>query len=102
VVLTDGRKDTREYKRFRIRRNPPAGGPNDFAMMAEVVTRRFSHPEWTLPDLLVIDGGKGQLSATMEALSKLVIPSEVEGSTTHISIEKDLPPQRDPAKRAVT
>jgi excinuclease ABC subunit C len=60
VVLTDGRKDTGEYKRFRIRRE---NAPNDPAMIAEVVTRRFSHPEWPTPDLLVIDGGKGQVRA---------------------------------------
>jgi excinuclease ABC subunit C len=64
VVLTDGRKDTGEYKRFRIRRD---NAPNDTAMIAEVVTRRFSHPEWPEPDLLVIDGGKGQVRAAKNA-----------------------------------
>lgn len=68
VVLTNGNKDTSQYKRFRIRRNPPAGGPNDVAMMAEVITRRLSHQEWPFPDLLVIDGGKPQISAAMKAM----------------------------------
>ncbi len=73
VVLTDGQKDTSEYKRFRIRME---NSPNDFAMMAEVVTRRFSHPEWPTPDLLVIDGGKGQVTAAQNALgsSSTAIP----------------------------
>jgi excinuclease ABC subunit C len=64
VVLTDGHTDTGEYKRFRIRR---VSSPNDPAMIAEVVTRRFSHPEWPAPDLLVIDGGKGQVRAAESA-----------------------------------
>ncbi len=71
VVLTDGKKDTSQYKRFRIRRNPPTGGaPNDVAMMSEVISRRLKHPEWPLPDLLVIDGGKPQLSAAMTTMQQ--------------------------------
>lgn len=80
VVLTNGKKDTAEYKRFRIRRK---NVPNDFAMIAEVVTRRFSHTEWPMPDLLVIDGGKGQVMAALQTLA--IILSErkrVEGSTS--------------------
>lgn len=63
VVLTAGHKDTGQYKRFRIRRE---NTPNDFAMMAEVITRRFTHSEWPKPDLIVIDGGKGQIQAVKE------------------------------------
>lgn len=65
VVLSEGRKDTNEYRRFHIRLKQ---APNDFAMIAEVVERRFSHPEWSKPDLLVIDGGKGQLGAAESSL----------------------------------
>jgi excinuclease ABC subunit C len=64
VILTDGRPDTSQYRRFRIRRE---NAPNDTAMIAEVVTRRFSHSEWPKPDLLVIDGGKGQVRAAQNA-----------------------------------
>jgi len=60
VVLTDGRKDTSEYKRFRIRQE---NVPNDTAMIAEVVTRRLAHSEWPKPGLIIIDGGKGQITA---------------------------------------
>ncbi|KKU87304.1 hypothetical protein A3A64_00225 [Candidatus Gottesmanbacteria bacterium RIFCSPLOWO2_01_FULL_48_11] len=70
VVLTDGKKDTSQYRRFRIRRK---NLPNDVAMIAEVVARRLSHPEWPYPDLLVVDGGKGQVKAAQQALS-LTIP----------------------------
>lgn len=68
VVLTGGRKDTGEYRRFRIRREQT---PNDIAMMSEIIKRRFSHAEWPKPDLIVIDGGKGQVAA---ALAQTNIP----------------------------
>lgn len=60
VVLLDGKKDTSQYRRFRI---TYGNTPNDFAMMKELVARRVGHKEWGQPDLIVIDGGKGQLQA---------------------------------------
>lgn len=65
VVLTDGRSDTSAYKRFRIKRSST---PNDVAMIGEVVARRLLHKEWQLPDLLIIDGGKVQVKAVLQAL----------------------------------
>jgi excinuclease ABC subunit C len=74
VVFTHGRPDSKEYRRFKI--ECAEGEPNDFASMHEVITRRFKRalnmePGWTAPDLVIIDGGKGQLSSAMEALSAL-------------------------------
>ena len=60
VVLSEGRPDKSSYRRFSI---TDIKGPNDFAMIAEVVKRRFAHMEWRYPDLLVIDGGSGQVKA---------------------------------------
>ena len=40
--------------------------PNDIAMLKEILQRRFAHPEWPYPDAILIDGGKGQLNATLE------------------------------------
>ncbi|MBI5619805.1 GIY-YIG nuclease family protein [Candidatus Gottesmanbacteria bacterium] len=78
VVLTDGRSDTSAYKRFRIRLT---SAPNDVAMIGEVVARRFLHTEWQLPDLLIIDGGKGQVKAALQALSFILSERQrVEGS----------------------
>ncbi len=70
VVLKNGEKDTSSYRRFKIRGfyNNKA---NDFAMLSEVLKRRFNHNEWPFPDLLVIDGGKGQVSSVLKVLSKL-------------------------------
>jgi excinuclease ABC subunit C len=72
VVFHQGRPDSKHYRRFRIR---TVAGADDFAMMKEVIDRRFRRPtdqagdDWAkLPDLVLIDGGKGQLSAAMAAL----------------------------------
>lgn len=64
VVLTDGRKDPDSYRRFRIK---TIDGSNDTAMIAEVICRRFAHKEWPTPDLLVIDGGKGQVRTVLRS-----------------------------------
>ncbi len=71
VVMRDGLPDKGEYRRFRIR---TVSGVDDFASMEEVVTRRYRRVRdeggpW--PDLIVIDGGKGQLSAALKALRAL-------------------------------
>lgn len=64
VVFTNGIPDTDEYRRFRIN---IGGRPNDVVMMAEVIRRRFAHPEWPYPNLLVVDGGKPQVIAAKES-----------------------------------
>lgn len=66
VVLSGGKPTPADYRRFRIR---TTDGPNDFTMIAEVVRRRLRHPEWPFPDLLVIDGGKGQVAAAAAELA---------------------------------
>ncbi len=68
VVFENGAKNTSEYRRFRISKD--IVGPNDFAMIAEVLRRRFSREGWTLPGLIVIDGGKGQISSAKKVLDK--------------------------------
>lgn len=80
VVFEDGMPAGSEYRRFRIK---TIEGPNDFAMMKEALTRRFRHgleerqngegdgKFAKFPDLLLIDGGKGQLSSVVEVLEEL-------------------------------
>lgn len=68
VVLTDGEIDKSQYRKFKIR---TVKGPNDFASMQEVLSRRFRHPEWPMPDLLIVDGGKGQISSAAKVLDEL-------------------------------
>jgi excinuclease ABC subunit C len=68
VVATNGLADKTEYRKFKMR----IPGNNDFAHMHEVISRRFSgdHIDWLKPDLLLIDGGKGQLGAALDALEE--------------------------------
>ena len=66
VVFEDGRPAKDQYRRFKIK--IAEGKPDDFASMAEVITRRFTGKNWDAPDLVIIDGGKGQLNAACEAL----------------------------------
>ncbi|HZE86658.1 MAG TPA: GIY-YIG nuclease family protein [Methylomirabilota bacterium] len=67
VVLTNGEIDKSQYRKFKIKKD---GKPNDFAMMKEMLKRRFLHDEWHTPDLIVVDGGKGQVSSALDALSQ--------------------------------
>ena len=60
VVFVDGAADKNQYRRFRIKHGL---GNNDFLSMQETLTRRLKHREWSYPDIIVIDGGKGQLGA---------------------------------------
>lgn len=67
VVFAQGRPAKHLYRTFIIRAEAL---PNDVAMIEEVVERRLKHPEWGMPDLLIVDGGKGQLSAALQAVKK--------------------------------
>ena len=71
VVFVDGKPKKSEYRHYKLR---TLDGNDDFEAMKEVLTRRFSRAlaeEQPLPDLLIIDGGKGQLSHAMEVLAAL-------------------------------
>ncbi len=82
VVFEKGRSKTAHYRRFKIK---TLQQPNDFAMMQEVIKRRFGRYKnssqeaadtWKImPDLMLIDGGKGQLSSVMEILRQTGIDS---------------------------
>lgn len=71
VVFTDGKPDKKEYRRFRIKTDVNG---DDYLAMREMLTRRFSHAQqqeekWlSLPDLLVVDGGLGQLNVALAVL----------------------------------
>lgn len=87
IVFVDGRPKKSEYRTFKIR--SVDGKPDDFASMREVIARRYKRTleengPW--PDLLLIDGGKGQLSSSVEALKSV----DVYGKFTVIGIAKRL------------
>jgi excinuclease ABC subunit C len=78
-VFEDGKPRSGEYRRFRIK---SVTGPNDFASHQEVLRRRFrvtrtgdegaeEARRWSMPDLVIVDGGRGQVSAAAEVLDEL-------------------------------
>ena len=72
VTFINGVKKGSEYKKFKIKSTE--GKPDDFLSMKEVLTRRLSHlgdDKWSKPDLIIIDGGKGQLSSVMQIIEEL-------------------------------
>jgi excinuclease ABC subunit C len=77
VVFKNAKASKSDYRHFNIR---TVVGPDDFASMKEVITRRYSRmlaENTALPDLIVVDGGKGQLSSAVEALKELGIYGQV-------------------------
>lgn len=60
VTFVNGRPDKNFYRKFKIK---TVAGPNDVAMLREVLSRRAKHREWPYPDIILIDGGIGQLNA---------------------------------------
>ncbi len=78
VVLTNGSVNNKEYRRFKIKGfyNNKA---NDFAMHQEVMRRRLKHGEWQMPDLIVVDGGKGQVSSVKKVLEELNVKISLIG-----------------------
>ena len=77
VVFKNGLPSSSEYRHFNIK---TVIGPDDFASMREIVHRRYKRildENRSLPDLIVIDGGKGQLSAALEALETLNLRGKI-------------------------
>ncbi|MCK5279026.1 MAG: excinuclease ABC subunit C [Cyclobacteriaceae bacterium] len=86
VYFKNGKPAKKEYRKYNIK---SVTGPNDFASMEEIVFRRYKRlldEDTPLPDLVVVDGGKGQLSSSVLALKKL----GVYGSLPIIGIAKRL------------
>ncbi|OUR91603.1 excinuclease ABC subunit C [Flavobacteriales bacterium 34_180_T64] len=77
VVFRDGKPSKRDYRHFNIK---TVEGPDDFASMEEVVYRRYKRlldEGQPLPQLIIIDGGKGQLSSTMKSIDVLNLRSKI-------------------------
>ena len=67
VTFINGEKDGSKYRKFKIK---TLNSPNDFGMMEEVLQRRIKHSEWPYPNLLIVDGGKGQVSTALKVLEQ--------------------------------
>ena len=86
VVFKDGKPSKKDYRNFNIK---TVEGPNDFASMEEVVYRRYKRlldENQSLPQLIIIDGGKGQLSSALKSIDDL----ELRGKIAIIGIAKRL------------
>lgn len=86
VVFREGKPSKRDYRHYNIK---TVGGPNDFASMEEIIYRRYKRlldENSDLPQLIVIDGGKGQLGSAVNSLEKL----ELNGKIPVIGIAKKL------------
>ncbi len=96
VYFTDGQPRKSGYRRMRIK---TVAGQDDFSMMREVVGRYFSHlaeNEEDNPDLLLIDGGKGQLNAGLDALKELNLTDQLAVSLAKKFEEVYLPGRSEP------
>lgn len=84
VCFTDGEKDTKNFRHYRIRN---LDTPDDYAMMEEVLQRRFesSDKRRKLPDMLLLDGGKGQLAKACDVLGQ----EDLLGSIDLVAIAKE-------------
>ncbi|MBQ6394050.1 GIY-YIG nuclease family protein [Candidatus Saccharibacteria bacterium] len=107
VVFVNGVSDRSEYRKFKMHRQKN----DDTGNLKETLTRRLKHKEWTFPDLIILDGGKPQLSAILEILGntpgaenipvigrdksgdhsksaevKIVIPHKTEDETTYETV----------------
>ena len=86
VAFKDGKPSKRDYRHFNVK---TVEGPDDFATMEEVVYRRYKRlleEQVSLPQLIIIDGGKGQLSSALKALEKL----NLRGKVAIVGIAKKL------------
>ena len=80
VVATPQGFEKKSYRKFAIREAASPKGGDDYAMMGEVLHRRFAHAgekDWTLPDLILVDGGLGQLNVALKVIEEL----DVDGIT---------------------
>ena len=97
ITFINGQSKKSEYKRFKIRTTE--GKPDDFLSMKEVLTRRLKHlgdKNWDKPDLMIIDGGKGQLSSVMQIIEELGVTGIDVVSLAKKHEEVSLPKQSNP------
>ena len=95
VVFSEGAADKNAYRKFKIR---TVEGANDTAMMREVLERRLRHKEWPLPDVLLIDGGRPQLNAAFNIITRLNLVNCIVVSIAKREEELYVPRRKTPFK----
>lgn len=86
VVFVDNKPVKKDYRKFKIKK---IKGINDFKMLEEILKRRFSHLEWELPDLILIDGGIGQVNVAKKVLKYFNLNIPVVGIAKGIRRRKN-------------
>jgi excinuclease ABC subunit C len=104
VVFTNGAPDKSQYRRFRIKFTHK---PDDYEMLREVIARRLKN-DWALADVMIIDGGKGQLNAALTVMHKYKVNTKVISLAKRLeeifTPDKVLPislPKENPARQLV-
>ena len=95
VVFTNGAADRKEYRKFKIRTSTN----DDLKSMQEVISRRLKHTEWEFPDLIILDGGIGQLNAILPLVEPYKIPvigRDKSGDHSHNATFKIIMKDQDP------
>ena len=95
IVFVDGAPSKNNYRKFKIK---TVHQISDVDMHREVIMRRFNHPEWGIPDLLLIDGGKPQLNAALQALQMRKVKGVLLAGLAKREEELFLPARRDPIR----
>ncbi len=98
VVFTNGEANNSEYRLFNIR---TLDTPNDYRMMKEALLRRQNHPEWDRPNLILIDGGKGQLRAALKIWQWPGVVISIAKNPDRIIIPKTKQSQKEKQEYAV-
>ncbi len=93
VVFTKGYQDKNEYRKFKIISKNTS---DDTGMLKEVLSRRFNHPEWPYPDLILIDGGKGQLNAGISVIPKNIKIISMAKNDRHVGEKIFIAGQKEP------
>ncbi|MEK7217539.1 MAG: GIY-YIG nuclease family protein [Patescibacteria group bacterium] len=119
VTFVNGLPDKNFYRKFNTQYNKPknnkddknklllnsydrknlANSANDTAMLAQILERRFRHPEWPFPDLILVDGGKGQVSSALTVLKEMNISIPVIGlskNKKHMGHQLIIPGRKQP------
>jgi excinuclease ABC subunit C len=105
MIVTDEHGfNKKAYRKFSIKSSGPGFGGDDYAMMREVLKRRFSRVQeenWNLPDLLLLDGGEGQLNVALEVIQELdidglVVVSIAKGPERNAGRERFFMPGKEP------
>ncbi len=96
VTFIQGRPDKNFYRKFKIYTKH---SPDDTAMLKEILERRFRHDEWPFPDLVLIDGGKGQVNMAVKTLKNMAIKIQVVGiskNERHLGHQLIVPGRKTP------